>query len=114
VLAGIFTVVLRKLLHLDLWLAVLAAVGGILLVCVSGRTPGQISPMFGPVGIFIDSLNGWQRSRDGQCLADIYWAKALADLAADRPVTRLSDGVLCGTVRAPELQLLPSPSRKVF
>jgi phage FluMu gp28-like protein len=32
--------------------------------------------------------------------ADEFWAKALADLAAERPVSHLSDGVIVGTPRA--------------
>jgi phage FluMu gp28-like protein len=38
--------------------------------------------------------------------ADIYWAKALADLAADKPVIRLSDCCIVGTPRPRELQLI--------
>lgn len=33
--------------------------------------------------------------------ADEFWAKALADLAAERPISHLSDGVIVGTPRAP-------------
>jgi phage FluMu gp28-like protein len=32
--------------------------------------------------------------------ADEFWAKALADLAAERPISHLSDGVIVGTPRA--------------
>jgi phage FluMu gp28-like protein len=32
--------------------------------------------------------------------ADEFWAKALADLAAEQPISRLSDGVIVGTPRA--------------
>src|SRR5262249_17264003 len=46
--------------------------------------------------------------------ADIYWANALAALAADRPVVRLSDCVIYGTPRPEALQPWPSPARKVF
>ena len=33
--------------------------------------------------------------------ADEFWAKALADLAAEQPISHLSDGVIVGTPRAP-------------
>ena len=32
--------------------------------------------------------------------ADEFWAKALADLAAEQPISHLSDGVIVGTPRA--------------
>ena len=39
--------------------------------------------------------------------ADIYWARALADLAADQPVTHLSECQMTGTPRHRELQPMP-------
>jgi phage FluMu gp28-like protein len=44
--------------------------------------------------------------------ADEFWAKALADLAAEQPVSHLSDGVIVGTPRA--VAWLPAPLPAVF
>jgi phage FluMu gp28-like protein len=44
--------------------------------------------------------------------ADEFWAKALADLAAEQPVSHLSDGVIVGTPRA--AVWMPAPLPAVF
>jgi phage FluMu gp28-like protein len=44
--------------------------------------------------------------RNDHSHADIYWAKALADLAADQPTSHLSDGCIVGTPRQREMQLM--------
>jgi phage FluMu gp28-like protein len=42
--------------------------------------------------------------------ADEFWAKALADLAAEQPISRLSDGVIVGTPRAVAWMPAPLPA----
>jgi phage FluMu gp28-like protein len=42
--------------------------------------------------------------------ADEFWAKALADLAAERPISHLSDGVIVGTPRAVAWMPAPLPA----
>jgi phage FluMu gp28-like protein len=42
--------------------------------------------------------------------ADEFWAKALADLAAERPISHLSDGVIVGTPRAAVWTPAPLPA----
>jgi phage FluMu gp28-like protein len=42
--------------------------------------------------------------------ADEFWAKALADLAAERPISHLSDGVIVGTPRAAVWMPAPLPA----
>jgi hypothetical protein len=44
--------------------------------------------------------------------ADEFWAKALADLAAEQPISHLSDGVIVGTPRA--AVWMPAPLPAVF
>jgi phage FluMu gp28-like protein len=44
--------------------------------------------------------------------ADEFWAKALADLAAEQPISHLSDGVMVGTPRA--VAWMPTPLPAVF
>jgi phage FluMu gp28-like protein len=44
--------------------------------------------------------------------ADEFWAKALADLAAEQPISHLSDGVIVGTPRA--AAWMPAPLPTVF
>jgi phage FluMu gp28-like protein len=62
----------------------------------------EIARAFGAVKKLVTAAGNtrFDAARTDRGHADEFWAKALADLAADEPPTRLSDGVLVGRPRA--------------